>query len=170
MQKKYISSSTTIFEENDPSYYQVGTNHFMFAVGVSGLNLNDGDQWFTIELKFKSYSAESRVKDSLPLVACTKEHWTSVEEKFGDIYDRFGFEEWLCPERNSTFELQGKYTSEIFKFYEITIKECAADGNRTCVNHSVIDDYLTEDTFKLSFYFVNTIINAGNPEYLSYYL
>lgn len=121
LNKEYISSTTEIFEENDPSYFSVGSNNFMFALGLEGVNLNEGDRWFNIELKFKSYSSEGRAVELLPLVPCSRQHWTSVQKEFGEIYDRFGFQSWLCPANNSTFQLQGKYTSEVFKFYEIKV-------------------------------------------------
>lgn len=48
LNKSYISSTVTKFEEIDPTYYKVGTDSFIFAIGVTGINLNEGERWFDI--------------------------------------------------------------------------------------------------------------------------
>ena len=69
--------------------------------------------------------------------------------------------------------LEGKFTSESFRYYKIAVKECDPDLDlsRPCVNESVIDDYLhEEETFSFSFYFINKIINGDSHEYLTNYI
>ena len=39
-------------------------------------------------------------------------------------YDRIGFDKWLCPGDGTTISLQGKYSSDIFKFYKFGVKKC----------------------------------------------
>ena len=40
LNKVYINSSTKNIEDIDPSYYKMGTDTFMFAVGLTGINMN----------------------------------------------------------------------------------------------------------------------------------
>ena len=39
-------------------------------------------------------------------------------------YDRIGFDKWLCPGDKTRISLQGKYSSDIFKFYKFGVKKC----------------------------------------------
>lgn len=107
------------------------------------------------------------------MIPCEKNQWSSINQQFGVIYDRLGFDEWLCPPDNLEMELQGKYTSEYFKFYKISVTECdpTLDLTRACVNSSVITSYLnSQESFSFNFYFVNKIINGESHEYISNYL
>ena len=40
LNKVYINSATKLIEDIDPSYYRMGTDTFMFAVGLTGINMN----------------------------------------------------------------------------------------------------------------------------------
>ena len=46
--KVKIDSKTTYIEEDDPSIYKVGTDSFMFAIGIKGIDLSQGDKWFEV--------------------------------------------------------------------------------------------------------------------------
>ena len=76
--KVYIDSKVTHFEEVDPIYYTVGTNKFMFAVGISGLNLNEGNRWFDVYMQYRSYDAQGRNKTFIQLVPCSRSQWTNI--------------------------------------------------------------------------------------------
>ena len=137
----------------------------MFAIGMNGMNLNEGERWFDISMQFRSYAPDGRNKTYMELVQCERSQWTNVNETFGDVFDRLDLSKWLCPKNKTEFELQGKYTSEYFKFYKFAVKECDPDRDltRACVNSSVIQDHLKwEESFNFNFYFVNTIINGGS--------
>lgn len=58
----------------------------------------------------------------------------------------------------------------MFKYVKISVKPCTNDS-RTCANQSIIDNYIAANgAITLSYYFMNTIINADNQEYLGRYL
>ena len=111
LNKVYINSTTTQFNDANPSEYNMSTNNFMFAVGITDLNLNEGDRWFDVYMQYRSYDAQFRNRSSVPLQQCTKEQWTSINETYGEFFDKLKLEEWLCPESNATMHLQGKFTS-----------------------------------------------------------
>ena len=46
--KTEIYSTETYYEEINPTYFQVGVNEFMFAVGILGVDLNEGERWFDV--------------------------------------------------------------------------------------------------------------------------
>ena len=107
------------------------------------------------------------------MIPCSKDAWVNVNESFSEVYDRLGFDSWLCPEVGTIFELQGKYTSEYFKFYKFAVKECDPDLDltRPCLPNTTIEDYLDEEeSLSFNFYFINKIINGQSHEYLTDYL
>lgn len=55
LNKVYIYSTTNLQEDIDPSYYEMGTDTFMFAIGLTGFNMNVGDRWFDVYMQFRSY-------------------------------------------------------------------------------------------------------------------
>lgn len=88
-------------------------------------------------------------------------------------YDQLGFDQWLCPPPNLVIELQGKFSSQIFKHYKIGVRKCnsSIDPNRTCVDNITIDNYLTKnEVFTFNFYFINTITNPGSEKMLDLFL
>ena len=63
----------------------------MFAIGLSRFNLNSEERWFDIYMQFRSYGPDGRNKTYMNLVPCKRSQWTSINETFGDLYDRLGF-------------------------------------------------------------------------------
>ncbi len=59
-----------------------------------------------------------------------------------DIYDRIDLDKWLCPPDNLTITLQGKYSSDIFRFYKFGVKKCnetsPESATRPCVDNTAI--------------------------------
>ena len=70
LNKKYITSTTTYSSEINPSFYTVGSDSFMFAIGITGINLNEGERWFDVYLQFRSYDSNNRNKTFIPLQPC----------------------------------------------------------------------------------------------------
>lgn len=111
--------------------------------------------------------------DPIPLVPCVKSEWAIYNHTLGDVFDRLGLNQWLCLPQNRTFEFEGKYSSKIFKYLKISVANCTilSGDNRTCVNSSIIDNYITTNgPIQFNYYFLNTVINPGVNEYLGYYL
>ena len=61
-------------------------------------------------------------------------------------YDRIGFDKWLCPGDGTTISLQGKYSSDIFKYYKFGVRKCNTTSplstTRPCVNSTTIEAFL----------------------------
>ena len=73
----------------------------MFAIGINGLNLNEGDRWFDISMYYRSYEPDGRKSTRMSLIPCKKAQWTYVNQSFGDTYDQLSFNKWLCPENET---------------------------------------------------------------------
>jgi hypothetical protein len=96
-QKVNISSTITTVQEQDPSYYQVGTNNFMFALGLTGISYKDHTQYFSIYMQKVDQTATAKNKTNIPLHLCYKDQWTKINSTFEYAFDRLGFSGWLCP-------------------------------------------------------------------------
>ena len=86
---------------------------------------------------------------------------------------RMNFTKNLCPPRNLSINIQGKYTDEIFKFIQISIKKCnsSSPDPRPCVNDSILQAYLDKNSlFSVNLYFINKIINPSTHSLITYYL
>ena len=70
--------------------------------------------------------------------------------------------------------LQGKFTSNTFKFAQLVISQCTANAlypNTTCKSDGDIMSFLGNNTqFTVNIYFINPVINAGDSNYITYYL
>lgn len=94
----------------------------MFAVGVTGINLNQGNRWFTVYMEKRVYDSNGKNKFTVPLGQCHKQQWTRIKKQLENVYDKMGFDTWLCPPDGLTIELQGKFSSDVFKHYKIGVK------------------------------------------------
>lgn len=74
LNKVYINSKTSYSEDIDPSHFQMGTDTFMFAISVQGLDMNNGERWFDVYMQYRSYDNDKgeRNKTIIPLKACEK--------------------------------------------------------------------------------------------------
>ena len=54
--KEEITSTTSFFEEKHPSLFKIGVDKFMFAVGITDIDMNkDERRWFDIQMEFRHY-------------------------------------------------------------------------------------------------------------------
>lgn len=53
--------------------------------------------WFDIYLQKRIYTSENKTKINVPLQECTKQQWTIINQNFSQLYDKLGFDTWLCP-------------------------------------------------------------------------
>lgn len=93
--------------------------------------------------------------------------------EMNSTFDQLKFGQWLCPIPGLEIELQGKYSSDMFKHYKIGVKQCneSIDLTRKCVDANKIDKFLNaQETFTFNFYFINTIINPGSQKFTDNFL
>lgn len=51
----------------------------MFALGISDVDLNEGDRWFDVYMQFRNYSSAGKNKTFIKLQKCEKSQWTSIK-------------------------------------------------------------------------------------------
>jgi hypothetical protein len=93
-------------------------------------------------------------------------HWSGISDSITNSFSTLGFSEWLCPPLNYTATMQGKYTSNTFKYAELKVGACTANNsnfpNTTCYTSTDINNFLNSFAqFTFNFYYVNPVINAG---------
>lgn len=143
----------------------------MFAVSFSGIDMNSGPRYFDISMRRDVTNKSGKFRTNIPLKPCVFQDWDSIG--FGDTYKRIGFDKWLCADKDLVIELVGKFTSDVFKLYRFAASKCnaALDLTRRCRNTTQIDAYLdANESFNFNFYFINTLINPGDDNYISHYL
>lgn len=57
LNRNSISATTTNIQEADPTHTQLNTSKFMFALGISDVNIIEGERWFDIYMQFRKYKA-----------------------------------------------------------------------------------------------------------------
>jgi hypothetical protein len=104
------------------------------------------------------------------LEACTQEHWSMLPEVVNK-FDILNAGNWLCPTIGTVLELQGKYSSGVYTQTEVRLDICsnATDPARPCAPIEEIKDYISTYNY-FTFYHVNSVVNADQPEYKSYFL
>lgn len=179
--KTIVTSQTSISYDIDPTLSELRTSSssgFMFAIGISGLNLSDSQRYFDISMWSKSFTKNgtgfSKDEKLVSLKPCTIDQWRGANEAIANSFWNIGLSQYLCPPSDYVFPLQGKYTSDVFKYVAITVGECSGNSllaKTTCRNSSEISSYLKANgEFTLNFYFINSVINADENTYLKYYL
>ncbi len=53
----------------------MGIDKFLFAIGIVGIDLTEGDRWFDVSMQFRSYGPDDRNKTYMNLVPCKKSQW-----------------------------------------------------------------------------------------------
>jgi len=89
---------------------------------LEGINLNDNKQYFDVSLSlYETYNKSSTPKiTQFPLSKCKREDW-NYNDDILDSFDKRGGSNWLCPDKNSSFPLFGKFTSSDYSFLVIDV-------------------------------------------------
>jgi hypothetical protein len=84
-----------------------------------------------------------------------------------DSFDRLKVGNWLCPEIGTIIKLQGKYTSDIYNQFSVTLYPCSnsTDPDRPCASSEDIDQFFVENGQwnYFTYYYVNSIVNPDQP-------
>jgi len=68
------------------------------------------------------------------LSQCKREDWNYSVDIL-DSFDKMGGSNWLCPNKNSSFALFGKYTSVDYSFLTIDVNQCGSiNKNANCAS------------------------------------
>jgi hypothetical protein len=91
----------------------------MFAIGITGLDLNNGPRYFDVIMQGKDQNVTQKTTTPINLIPCEREVWANLG--FGDTFDKLNLTQWLCADPNITLELQGKFTSNNFLYYKFGV-------------------------------------------------
>lgn len=162
--------------EIDPAYTSILVEQgstFMFGVEVWGYNLSSDSRLFDVAFtQIKSNFGQDYVNTVYPLQICTEEHWKVLKDQ-GD-WSKLNISNWLCPTPQTVIELQGKYSSEFYHQFSVTLHPCSNDTDplRPCAPHEQLDSFfLANGQWNyFTFYYINSVVNPDQPEYKEYYL
>ena len=140
---------------------------FMFAIGITSMDLSSSQRYFDIVLTSKSYTknGSNTIKKTqyIPLTPCNISQWSGISDSMQNSYSSLSFNQWLCPPTGYVFPLQGKFTSNIFKFAQIMVSKCTNNTlypNTTCKNASDVTTFLNNyGQFTLNYYYINPVVN-----------
>lgn len=170
--KTSITTTVLVKEENDPSRYTTSTPQFMFAIGLNGIDMNTGPRYFNFQVLTTQIINGTKTKSAINLVPCVSEMWAQLGSDYTAMFDRLGLQSWLCPSAGQLVELQGKYSSELFKYLKISVTQCNGTINgQGCRSATEVQDYLTaNESFSFSYYFVNTLINVDQQQPINMFM
>jgi hypothetical protein len=137
MNRTIINFTENSERQSDPALSVITAspeNNYMFGVEVWGHNLNSEHRYFdVIFMQIESNYGQNYTSTQYPLEACTKEHWAMLPEIVSN-FDRLKVGNWLCPTIGTIINLQGKYTSETYHQYSVTLYPCnnKTDPSRPC--------------------------------------
>ena len=119
----------------------------MISAGIYGLDLADmTTRAFNISLLQidDDYSTGFSSTERIPLVACTKEHM-NFSSTILEQYTEFAMETWLCPPLGHTLNLQGKYSSSIFRRLSLNVEYCDPFIDANCLDATNITDLMNSN-------------------------
>jgi hypothetical protein len=126
-----IFSDSQTVREFDPSRLDTSTNNFMFALGVIGIDLNNGaSSYFDISLEVIWRDANFTKHTDYPkLSACTVDQWSHFGDEFEATFRRMELNKFVCPPSNYSLRIEGKYTSADFSYMKVDMKRCSSGPN-----------------------------------------
>ncbi|CAD8116674.1 unnamed protein product [Paramecium sonneborni] len=185
--QKASAKQQTLFNI-DPDMVILNNTNFMTAFSIDQVNFTNRPLFnITLEQKYYNRQANGTMKKTssfYSLQPCTVDQFTTkVKNGNSEIieqqFESLGMENWLCPQNDFNFKLQGAYGSENFYFVKITVKDCVNSTNPQndswnpiCASLEQFNNAFAKDGFfKLQVYQINTVVNPGSPNnYLETYL
>ncbi|CAD8116549.1 unnamed protein product [Paramecium sonneborni] len=177
--KDNVFYDSEIAFSNDPELMEMNDGNSMIALAIDQTNFTLNPFFnITVEQKINFRNKNgSLIKETIevPMQPCTLERFNNIFQLQGiDFTDQFNFlgmNKMLCPKSNFTFQMEGTYSSETFKFLKITVKNCKISDtnsnslwNPTCGSQEDKAKYLaTNAQFKLQIFQINTVVNPLKP-------
>lgn len=91
--------------------------------------MNTGNRYFTVTATSTKVVNGAKTKVTLLMGKCDFDEWNSLGDHFGYLYNKLQFQKWLCPKAGQIIELQGKYSSDVFKYLKISLNTCTGTVN-----------------------------------------
>ncbi|CAD8200360.1 unnamed protein product [Paramecium pentaurelia] len=185
--KDNVFYDSEISFSNDPELMEMMEDNSMFALSIDQVNFTT-NPYFNITVEQRIYLRNANgtlIKQTIeiPMQPCTLERFNNIFLQQGlDFTDQFNFlgmNKMLCPKSNFTFQMEGTYSSESFKFIKLTVKDCKTLNqtnnslwNPICSSAAEKAKYLASNAqFKLQIFQINTVVNPLKPNnYKSIYI
>jgi len=88
--------------------------------------MNTGDRYFNIIASNTIVNNGNKQRNIIDLQPCSFDQWS----KFGDnLFTKLNLNQWLCPKSGINIELEGRFSSEIFKYIKIGLSNCTGKIN-----------------------------------------
>jgi len=91
--------------------------------------LNQGDRYFNIKVTAVSVINGTKTKPTLNMQPCTPDQWSKFGDNIASLYSKLQLQKWICPVPGQTIELQGKFTSDVFKYIKVSASTCTGTVN-----------------------------------------
>lgn len=69
----------------------------MFAVGLKGIDMNNGQQYFNIKATIIGDDNGRKINQTIDLIPCETNMWAPLGDDYTKIYDRYDIGQRLCP-------------------------------------------------------------------------
>lgn len=135
--------------------------------------MNAAKMYFSVNAVATVVINGTKTKRTLALQPCNYDEWLGLGSNFGYLYTKLQFQNWLCPKPGQIIELQGKFSSDTFKYVKISLNNCTGQtiNGQTCYTPAQVASYITtNEFFSFNFYFVNTLINPDQLTPISIFL
>ena len=86
----------------------------MFGVEIWRHNLNAPTRYFDVVAKLYTEQAGWANTTDLPLVQCTREHWSEYPDVLKN-FDKLQIGYWMCPPIGASYDLFGKYSADHYQ-------------------------------------------------------
>ncbi|CAD8179145.1 unnamed protein product [Paramecium pentaurelia] len=180
----FFKKSDVVFytkTEFDPNPDQIKLNiqNYMVAFSIEQLNFVTNPM-FNITIEQRHYSRDqfgNQIKNIqyLQLEPCTLDHFefllSQPDSDFESQYKQLELNNWLCPQKDFQFNLEGTFTSTLFQFLRVVVSDCDDSKNGymnwkpKCATQQQKQDHLNDQgQFKLQIYQVNSVVNPKSPE------
>lgn len=135
---------------------------------LTGVNMSASPRYFNFKAVATAVVGGAKTKVTLALQPCSLSQFSNHGQSIIDSYTRANLSQWLCPVPNQTISLQGKYTSNIFKYIKISVSQCTGAD---CYDSATIAAFqAANDYFTLSYYYVSMNVQLSEEVPISYYL
>lgn len=127
--------------------------------------MNDTLRYFDINVASTQSVNGTKSNISLMMIPCEAGMWMQLGNDYQEQFETLGLSKWLCPAPGQSLELAGKHSSSVFKYLKVSVGQCTNSGGYSCRTAAEIQNYLkANDTFRFSFYFLNTILNPDEQD------
>jgi hypothetical protein len=137
----------------------------MFGILVNNIDLNSGSRLFDVTLDQEIYTAGFVLQSttSITLEPCTDQHF-NFQSGLSNLNSKFPVTTGICPTIGQEFNIQGRFTSDLFSQLKLKLIRCDPVTDRTCAPDATLTSELARvgGIFQLLIPIVTLNINPGS--------